>query len=367
MVYGDVMTVSSRSDQKNQHARSTTSGQSAGPRRGTTGRSLRPWLLVALSSAVLPWVGACGGGQPAAQSPDPVDLLEPSEEEGVAAASSDAVQKGIDALQAQDFEKARDILADAHGAQPDDPQAAFYYGVALEGVGDPQAAVTAYQKALQLDPKLTEASQNLSAALLEQEDAEGALRVADAGLAHRPDDGGLLANRALALEAMGSPDALSAYAKALDKAPNNTGLRFNYASALAAAGKRDQAVAELKKIPTDDPEFASAVATTFYQLKAFEECLGILDKAVARQPSADLHVRRGACRQGKDDKAGALEDYRAAVKLDAQFAPGHFYLGRYLAAQGKKAEARAALQKALELGANTPIAGAAKKALTDLK
>lgn len=337
--------------------------EALGGTRTAAGRRLAALIVTGATPAL--FALGCGGGQGQAQSPDPVELLD-SPDENVAAPSSGSVQKGIDALQAQQFEKARDILAKAHAEQPNDPQAAFYYGVALEGTGDVPGAIEAYRKALTLEPKLTEASQNLSAALVEEGDAPGALEVATNGLKHRPDDAGLLANRALALEAAGSSEALDAYAKALAKAPGNTSLRFNYASALANADKRDQAIAELKKIPTDDAEFASAVATTFYQLKAFDECLGILDKSVAQGASADLHVRRGACRQGKEDKAGALSDYQAAVKLDAQFAPGHYYLGRLLAAQGKKADARAALQKAQELGAGTPISEAAKRALADL-
>lgn len=330
---------------------------------GKTG-SLGRWTAIACGVGVAV-ATACGGGQPEAKSPDPVDLLGPSDE-GAAAPSSDAVQKGMNALEAGDFEQARDILAQAHAEQPSDPQAAFYYGVALEGVGDVPAALDAYRKALESDPKLTEASQNLSAALVEQGDAQGALDAADAGLAHRPEDPGLLANRALALEALGSDEALGAYAKALTKS-NDASLRFNYASALAAANQRDEAIAQLKQIPTEDPEFAAAVATTFYQLKAFDECAGVLDRTIAAKPNADLHVRRGACRQGKQDKAGALADYRAAVKLDAAFAPGHYYLGRYLAAEGKKTEARAALQKASELGEGTPIGASAKKVLAELK
>lgn len=329
----------------------------------------RGWRRAPSALALVVAVGwgalGCSGGQSQAQSPNPVDLLEPSDDE-VAEASSGEVQKGVDALRAQNFEKARDILAKAHTDQPNDPQAAFYYGVALEGLGDLPGAIDAYRKALALEPKLTEASQNLSAALVEEGDAQGALEVANAGLKHRPDDAGLLANRALALEAAGSSEALAAYAKALEKAPGNGSLRFNYASALAQADQREQAIAQLKKIPTDDPEFASAVATTFYQLKAFDECIAVLDKTLGRAPSADLHVRRGACRQGKDDKSGALSDYQTAVKLDGSFAPGHYYLGRLLAAQGKKAEARASLQKAEELGAGTPISESAKKALADL-
>jgi tetratricopeptide (TPR) repeat protein len=310
-------------------------------------------------------LSACGGSQQEAKSPDPVELLG-SSDDGAATASSDTVRQGMSALEAGDYEKARDILAQARAEQPTDPQAAFYHGVALEGLDDVAGATAAYRDALELDPKLTEASQNLSAILVDQGDARGALEAADAGLTHRPDDPGLLANRALALEALGSDEALAAYAKALTKS-NDAGLRYNYASALAAADRRDEAIAQLKQIPTNDPEFAAAVATTFYQLRSFAECAQVLDKAIAKNPSADLHVRRGACRQGAEDKAGALTDYQTAVKLDGSFAAARYYLGRFLAGEGKKAEARTALEKAVELGAGTPIEASAKKVLADLK
>ncbi len=365
------MSMSSSSAESRNGEGTLTSGAAAGeamrsPERalGRGSSSWPGWAALACGASFMA-LTACGGSQPEAKSPDPVELLG-SSDEGAATASSDTVRKGMNALEAGDYEAARDILAQARAEQPSDPQAAFYYGVALEGVGDVSGAMAAYRDALTLEPKLTEASQNLSAALVDEGDARGALEAADAGLEHRPEDPGLLANRALALEALGSDEALAAYAKALTKS-NDAGLRYNYASALQAAERRDEAIAQLKQIPTDDPEFAAAVATTFYQLKSFADCVQVLDKAIAKNPSADLHVRRGACRQGAEDKAGALADYQAAVKLDGSFAAARYYLGRFLAGEGKKAEARAALEKAVELGAGSPIAASAKKALADLK
>ncbi len=308
---------------------------------------------------------ACGGSSQQPNTADDTELLAQPDEK-TAAPSSAAVQQGIDALKAGDVEKAKQILGDAHKKDPQDPQAAFYYAVSLDESGDKPGAIAGYKEALQLEPNLIEARQNLSAVLVETGDAKGALEVVDAGLKQNPEDAGLLANRALALEAAGAPEAVDAYAKAVAKSPDNNHLRFNYASALANAGKKDESLAELKKIPTDDPEFAGGVANAYKQLGAFDDCIKVLDGALSKKPNPELSVRRGTCKLGKNDDVGATADFESALKLDENFAPGHFYLGRQLASQCKLPEAKAELEKAEKLGAGTPVEGAAKKTLADL-
>ena len=66
---------------------------------------------------------------------------------------------------------------------------------------DKDAAKKNYTAALELDPKLTEASVNLSQLELEGGDAKAAVSVADAALKHTPKHPALLLNRALAVEA----------------------------------------------------------------------------------------------------------------------------------------------------------------------
>ncbi len=330
---------------------------------GSARGALRAGVLVGVFGTLT----ACGGSSTPAQSPDDTALLEDSPSDGAAAASSGAVQQGIDALQAQDFEKAKQILADAHAKDPKDPQAAFYYGVALEGTGEADAAVAAYRQALTLDPKLSEASQNLSALLLEKGDVEGALAVVDAGLSQTPDNPVLLTNRAVALDAAGSPEAVGAYAKAVEKSPDNGRVRYSYALALAKANKPSESLAELKKIPTSEPDFAAAVAGAYKQLGAFDDCIKVLDAALAKQANPELWMRRGTCNQGKNDGAAAVADFKKALSLDANFAAAHYYLGRELASQGKFEEGRAELKKAATLGAGTPVAAAADKSLSELE
>ena len=312
-------------------------------------------------------LSACGGSAPPPKNQD--DPPPPLDGEDVAPASNAKVQEGIKAIQAEDFAKAKAVLTEARGSAPQDPQAAFYLGVAHEGLGEFDAAKKHYAEALSLDEKLTEASVNLSALLLEGKDPEGALAVVDAALKHAGKDARLLMNRALAFEASGkAAEAVSAYGAAVAAAPDKLELRYAYAELLAQAGQRDQAVAQLARVKeASDVRLLAAAGNLFGKLKAFPECVAALDKAIAVKAAPGLHVRRGVCRHELKDDAGAKKDYDAAVALDAKFAPAHYYLGQHLKAAGKKKEAKAAFKKAAELGGDKGVGAAAKKALEQLK
>ncbi len=319
------------------------------------------------------WIAAlvigCSGGTPAAENPENPPPLDDQGETGpVAAASSEKVKEGRDLIQKKDFAGAKAILSAAVKDKPDDAQAAFYLGVAHEGLGEAEPAIEMYRKALQLDPKVLEAAVNLSALLLDAQDAKGALEAANQGLKVDPKHAGLLMNRALALELTGNKDeAVKAYGAAVEAAPDNVELRYAYAEMLAGGGRNDQALEELRKITTDDPKIAAAVATQFGKLKAFSDCVGALDKVIKNKQTPDLYVRRGVCRHEMNDDAGAKADYDAALKLDPNFAAAHYYLGMHYKSKGDKKAALAELEKAAQLGADSSLGKLAKKELDELK
>jgi Tfp pilus assembly protein PilF len=331
---------------------------------------LRGVRALTFSFLLLPAFGACGSSTPPAEEPPPpLEGDHPPAKEQTAPASSAKVQQGMDLIQNGDFQGAQAVLKAAHEENPKDAQAAFYLGVTYAELKDAPHAIELFRKALELDPKLTEASVNLSALLLDQKDGAGALSVVEAGLKVNPKHPGLLMNRALALEATGSKDALQAYATAVAAQPDNADLHFGYAGMLAASGKNDKAIEELKSViqSADDPLLLAAAANALGKLKAFADCVAALDKAIKAKPSADFHVRRGACRHGLDDDAGAKSDYDAAIGIDPKYAPAYYYLGMHYRAAKKTKEATQNLQKAVELGAGTPVAEAAKKALAEMK
>lgn len=328
-------------------------------------------LRCALSSTWLA-LAACSANPPPQTPDDPPPLDEPApkkpKQDAVVAPSSELVKQGMDAIQKQDFAGAKKLLAEAAASEPKDPQAAFYLGVALDGLGDLPGAMSQYKKALELDPKLVEAAVNLSGAQYEQKDAAGALATAEQGLKANPKSPELLLNRALALEALGKKEeAMTAYGAAVKARPDDAQLRITYAEYLAAAGKRDDALSELRAAQNvDDPTLLAALGVRFGRLKSFPDCIAALDRALKLKDSADLHTRRGVCRHDFGDDAGAQVDYEAAIKLDEKFAPAHYYLGRHLAKKDKK-RALESLDKAQKLDPTGPIGKQAKEASDDLK
>lgn len=334
---------------------------------------MKSFRAVVVGSSLWLLLAACGGSPPAAtaDNPPPLDDAPASKQpkaDAVVAPSNELVKQGMDAIQGQDFAKAKQVLTEATAKDPKDPQAAFYLGVALDGLGDSPGAVAQYKKALELDPKLVEAAVNLSGAQYDQKDAAGALATADQGLKANPKSPELLTNRALALEALGRKDeAMPAFAAAVKAKPGDAQLRITYAEYLAAANKRDEALSELRAAQdVDDPTLLAALGVRFGRLKAYPDCIAALDRAIKLKDSADLHTRRGVCRHDFGDDAGAQADYDAAVKLDEKFAPAYYYLGRHLEKKDKK-RALEALDKAQKLDPSGPIGKQAKQAADDLK
>jgi Flp pilus assembly protein TadD len=326
----------------------------------------RPSTLVTTVFLVL---AGCAGGTPSPTAPTPDPPLDDTSGPVATETSNAHVKRGIELIQKKDFAGAKTALTEAQAKSPDDPQAAFYLGVALENLNEIEAAKKNYARALELDPKLTEASVNLSALLLDAGDAPGALKVADLGLGHALRHPQLLMNRALALETTGNPDdAVKAYGAAVAAAPENVELAFAYADLLAKTGRKEQALAQLHKLEnTDDPKLIQAVANLFGRLKAYSECVAALDGVIKTRPSVDLYVRRGVCRHELDDEEGARADFDAALKLDGNSAAAHYYLGVHYRQKGNRKQALLHLEGATAKGKGTPVGEAAAKALGELK
>jgi len=327
-------------------------------------RLASPFAFVCAAALAL---GACGSSAPPPAEAPPAfnDTSTPppaAANDKTEKPSSKKVEQGIEAIKAQDFAKAKTLLSEAHSESPKDPQAAYYLGVALEGLTDAAGATAAYKDALALDPKLTEASVNLSALLLDAKDAAGSLSVAETGLKTAPKQPDLLLNRALALEAAGKKEeALKAYGDAVAASPDNIDLRIAYAELLTAAKDDKKALEQLHAVATtDDPKLLAKIAQKFGRLHAFPDCIAALDKAIKGAESADLHVRRAVCRHEQKDEAGALSDYEAALKLDDKFAPAHYYLAKHVCKTDKK-KAAEHFKKAAELAGNDDIGKRAKE------
>lgn len=329
-------------------------------------RGWAAWLVAAALGVST--LTACGGSTPPTAGPTDPPPLDDDDGGGEVPASSAEVEAAKSAIQAGDFDGAKAKLDEALAKSPGDAQANYYYGVVLEQGGDTSGAKDHYQKALAADPTLPEAAVNLSGILLEvDKDAEGALKILEPALKATPGHPGLLMNHALILEALGRADeALAAYGKASAANPKDSALRFAYADMLAGAGKKDEAKKVLLSIETDDVKILGAIGAVLGKVEAFADCVGVLDKAIEKDPLPQLYVRRAACKNAMKDVDGATADYRAAIEKEPKSAAGHYYLGKHLAAAGKKKEASAALKEAVKLDPEGKVGQEAKALLKTL-
>lgn len=318
---------------------------------------------LALSAAVL--VGcASSAPEPKSAELDPAVTLADADEP---AAAPDT--EGVAAIRDGNYELARSHFEKVVAAEPRNAEAHFYLGVARQNLDASEAAAESYRRAVSINPKLAEAWVNLSALQLDAGDAAGALRVVDEALAHHPDHGQLAYNRALALAALEGreQDAVAAYRKALAADPANVEIRYGYAEALVAAGAKREALDALRELAKSDQlEVLASTARLYGKLREFDACIQAFGRAIAIRQSSELYVERGLCAHGKKDDAAAYEDFQRAVRADANYAPGHYYVGMHLKTQGKKSEARAALARAVQLAGDQGVGKAAKRALDSL-
>lgn len=324
-------------------------------------RSLRSHLSALASVGALAIAIGCGGSKAPAESPSDAPapgMEEPADEE--VAPSSAEVKRASDLIKAQKFDEAAEILDKETKANSKDPQAAFFYGVALEALGKTAEAEGEYRRAIALDPKLIESSQNLSALLLSMEKNEEALKVTEVALEQAPKDPALLANRAIALDMMQSPAAIAAYEQLLEVKPDDQANRFNYAVALYLNKRADEAKAQLAKITTSDMSLLVDIEKLQVEMKDFAGCIATWDGMIHKGKSAEALTHRARCKLMAGDKAAAEADLKDALSVEPKSAIAHFYYGKLLQKDGKKALAKTHFQAAVDADPNGDFGKAAK-------
>ena len=226
-------------------------------------------------------------------------------------------------------------------------------GEALRRTGDLPGAQQAQEKALQINPKLTEAK--LGLALIKKEQGKIAevipeLRTIEeegkSAIAHY--------NLGVELYYQGKLDgAIASYKTAIRINPNLALAHYNLGLALQAQGKLDGAIASYKTAIRINPNLALA----HYNLGLALQAQGKLDGAIASYKTAirinpNLALAHNNLGLALDDQ-GKLEDaiasYKTAIRINPNLALAHFNLGLAFKKQGKKSDAIAQFQQARPL------------------
>ncbi|MDB4997312.1 MAG: Domain containing protein [Myxococcaceae bacterium] len=331
-------------------------------------------VTIALGASVS--VG-CGGGKPA-ETPDQTQIpvapaggpaAGPPRTAGgadgpAAASTSDDVTKGTASVKAGDWTAARAYFEAAIKKNPKQADAHYYLGVVMDKTGDRAAAEKSYRTALDLQPDLQEAAENLTAIYIETQKFDEAVTLAKKALARNAKDAAMQLNYAVALSGKGDVDgATKAFDNAIKLAPNDPLFYLAYAQHLSTAKKNDEAVGKLRealRVAGDDPVMLGTIGSEFRTARDVPDCIAAFDKAITLKDNADFRTNRGMCKMGKD-KAGAATDFQAAIAKEPNFAPAHYWLGSIFHDDGKFPEAIAEYDAYLKAAPKGPMAKKAEE------
>lgn len=166
-------------------------------------------------------------------------------------------------------------------------------------------------------------------------------------------------------------EAAEAYEEAVRLDPAHWGYKLNLGLSYKKAGRAGEALAAFRAAAELNPESYSANKETGEALALsglFAEAKPYYEKAVALSPDdPDAHYNLGVCLISTGDPEAALLHFRTAVELKPDYAEAYYQSGTILIGQNKAAEARAALEKFLEIAPAHERAGVARQLLEFLK
>ncbi len=325
---------------------------------------------------------ACGGPPPksADEGGDPNAPLGPSTQAATTdpkappaePAQSPEVDRGAKALERGDVPGAKAAFEAAVAKNKDDAEAHYYLGLIGDQQGDKAKAEKEYGEALRVRPHLEAAAVNLGALYIDSGRLDDALRITKKALEKQKDSAQLHSNLAVALAQKGGSEAESgkAFETAEKLAPKDAMVALTHGMWLGKWKQVDAAKARLKAARDLAGDDVGILASAGFELKnigAFADCIGALDRAIAKKDAAELRTYRALCKLGEKDKPGALGDLQAAVKNEPSYGPAHFYLGGRFAEDGKREDAIAQYEAYVKLEPKGPLAQTAGERIKILK
>lgn len=197
----------------------------------------------------------------------------------------------------------------------------------------------------------------LARALLQLDSVAAAETVLSEAIDVRPDDpwGYVLLGALLQERRNRADEAIRLLRHALELQPQLTEARVELAEALHAAGERDAAMAELERVVGDEPLNQPRSWFNLGILRAEADDLAGAEEAfreAARTDpigGADARVQLGSLLMARGDLVGAEAHFREAVAVDDSLASAHGSLALVHLERGEIEEARARLERVLEL------------------
>jgi tetratricopeptide (TPR) repeat protein len=225
-------------------------------------------------------------------------------------------------VQSGEYEAAAAILEDLVAIQPQQAIGWYKLGNAQRLLNRPDAALTSYQRAIDLDPRY----------------------------------GAALCNRGVVLMAVGRPgDARTSFERAMDADPTDPIAMYNFALAQIALNDRSGALNSLGKAIALNPDYFDVYlsrAWLFEEDKRLDAALADLDRACSLRPEVSVAYLRRANTLAKLRRwREALRDYDRTLQLDPHNYIAHLHRGNVCRELGRFDEALRNLDQAIEIDA----------------
>jgi predicted AlkP superfamily phosphohydrolase/phosphomutase/tetratricopeptide (TPR) repeat protein len=290
--------------------------------------------------------GASAGGE---KTVDRYPLLAPRRRPAAAPADTEAVEK----LMALGY-LAGEGRVMAHDADGRMASSYLNEGMVRSQAGDPDGALRAYGKVIELDPKNINAMTTAASIYIKRKDYERAAQLLDRARAVQPDNIWVHLQTASWQLEHGHYDAAAAELAAARRQDDRlAGLHLLAAKLENAQNHAGAAMAELDKARglTDSDTMVSEILVLKAQIEtekgAFDEAESALREASLTAPAADLTPAWGDLYFARGDGAAAVAAYRQAVARFPDSAALERKLGEALGLQRSFAESEQAFRRSL--------------------
>jgi tetratricopeptide (TPR) repeat protein len=260
-----------------------------------------------------------------------------------------AAHQGLGQLDAavDSFERALSI-------KPDYVEAYNNMGATLTDQGKPEKALKALKESLAIKPYNAEAHNKIGNALKTQGKLEEAIEAYNKALAIKPDYAQAYNNMGSAFKNKGMmKEAIEAFNKALSIKPDYTGAHNNMGNALKEQGRLSEAIEAYNKALSLKPDYAEAFYNMGNALKErgkLDEAIEAYNNAISINPNyAEAYNNIGITLQNQAKMKKAIEAYKTALSIKPDYAEAHINVGNALKEQGKLDEAIEAFKKAISI------------------
>jgi tetratricopeptide (TPR) repeat protein len=258
---------------------------------------------------------------------------------------------------------------------PNNVEARFNLGLAMLLQKKPGDAAAQFEKVIGIEPDYAEAHYRLGVLLAEQKKVEEALSHLFKAAELRPDHGETQFNLGVLLAEQGRLDeAVTHYATAAQLQPDDPKIPYNLGIVFGNQGKLEEAVRYLSKAVEIKPDYADAYVNLGVMLgrqKKLNEAVGYLAKAVQIEPDyAAAHYNLAMTLAFLGRHREAIGHWTQVIRLEPGNINALINLATSYGKTGQRAEARASLEKALELArssGNDPLARQITRALAPYK